>query len=123
MRRNLFFRFALNDKPISSSCEPVAHPVQGHRSHQRLAFIDKLRVIANGTNDENLLRKAEELDRLAFEILNKKFSSQQALMEKAKAAEVALEEKRTWGNSASASNSGGGPIRLAPNGRPLPTQE
>jgi hypothetical protein len=92
--------------------------------YDRDSFCIRLRQIAVETGDEELLRKAEELDRLAFEVYQKRTSKLPKIMDDVRASEAALEEKRNAPAAGSASASRVVTGR-APNGRPIvgPTQE
>jgi hypothetical protein len=90
---------------------------------ERLNFCSKLRQIAAETNDEALLRKADDLEQTATDIYMQRTGKLKTLLENAEEAEAALSRKKpaaaagtAWGDKPSR------PTR-APNGRPLPNRE
>jgi hypothetical protein len=91
--------------------------------NDRSAFCIKLRQIAEATNDDTLRQKAEKLEKLAFEIYLNKKTSLDKRMEQAKAAQAALEEKRTWGPATGTTSTASTTTARAPNGKPLVNRE
>jgi hypothetical protein len=91
---------------------------------ERLAFCTKLRQIAVQTGDEELERKANELEKQAFDVFTKRTAKLPALMDSVKASESALDKKNSEPAAGSASAS---PTKTyngrAPNGRPIVASE
>jgi hypothetical protein len=106
------------DKPPTREQLTKTWEQEKNKYLERLQFCTKLRGIAAATRDDELERKALMLEKLAEEVYLKKMGKLPAKMEEAKAAEAALESKRNWSPSGTASTSGSTPAR-APNGRLL----
>ena len=87
----------------------------------RLQFCTRLRQIGTETNDSDLLRKADALEKMAEEVYQKKTSKLPDLLQEAKAAEAALEEKRNAPAAGTASTSR--VTGRSANGRPIVTRE
>ncbi len=88
----------------------------------RLQFCTKLRQIAIETHDDNLLEKAEYLEKKCEEVFQSRTHKLPALIQEVKASETRLEEMRnnpTPSGTASTNQT----IRRAPNGRPIYSRE
>jgi hypothetical protein len=88
---------------------------------ERLLFCTNLRQIAVQTNDNDLLRKADDLEQQAEQIFKTRTKSLPALLDEAKAAEAALEPRTDARPAGTASTN-----RVTghyPNGKPITSQE
>lgn len=112
----------VTEKPITR--RDVARSVeQEHKEYfDRVKFCDKLREIALQTGDDELGRKAEELEKQAFELMQKRTSTLPNIMENVRASEAALEQKRNAPAAGTASASRVVTGRAA-NGRPIVSGE
>jgi hypothetical protein len=84
---------------------------------QRLEFCSRLRQIAAQTNDDELLRKADNLEQQATDVYLKRTQTLPAILQDVKVAEAALDQKRESAATGSAANRSN--ASRAPNGRPL----
>jgi len=89
---------------------------------ERMQFCTRLRQIAVETNDNGLMRKADDLEQQAEQIFKTRTKSLPALLDEAKAAEAALEPRNDARPAGTASTN-----RVVtghyPNGKPITNQE
>src|SRR5271166_3001565 len=88
---------------------------------ERLQFCTRLRQIATETNDNALMLKADDLEQQATQVYTKRTKTLPALLQDAKAAEAALDQKNEPKPAGTASTN-----RVTghyPNGKPITSQE
>jgi hypothetical protein len=89
----------------------------------RLQYCTRLRQIAVESNDEELLRKADELEELAEAVYTKRTRSLPSIVEDVKAAEAARDQRRPAGAPAGSASATPRVTGRAPNGRPIIARE
>ena len=111
----------MKEKPLTQKELSVSLQEEQKTYLERLQFCTRLRQIGTETNDNDLLRKADALEKMAEEVYQKKTNKLPDLLQEARAAEAALEEKRNAPTAGTASTN-----RVsgrAANGRPIVTRE